>query len=835
MQSLHYRIPDQPTGYRLEPYGKGLWSVLEPVASTNLITNPSYEKALTGSVALSGSETLTRDNTKQRYGNWSLKVVTSTSSQRGMTLNNGGSGFSLTAGKTYTVSVEAWLAGGVPYRLYVTGPSSSTPGSLTITGQGRWMRYVLTFVPTATGGHNINFIKDASTSVVPWYLDGWQLEALPFATTYLDGDQRGYPEDYIDLNGLSKPSPYQWLGTPHASQSRRLETTRHGGREWTFDSLGLSVLAYTGAGISPMNVQDVSYYFGGGSFLRKTRTIRNLTIMVAIGASGLMSLDRQIAKAEQLFNNDDGHVTLQYQKSNLSPKIDIPVVYESGLESNRDNLYQERTALSFKHYLPIAERGNLSTQLNYSVDIPNANSIVMRETTGAWQSVGTGFSGTAGGGAGQSSINDVVRNVDGTYYFAGEFGTAGGTPIKGIAKWDGSTFTALSTGANNTVNDLALGPDGALYAGGNGGFGPSFISYLAKWDGTVWSSLGSVTGGQVRAVVFGPDGALYIGGDFTSVAGVANTARLAKYQGGAWSAVSSSTPNSTVRAIRIDNANNVYIGGSFTTIGGTSYNRLAVYDQTNATWSSLSTGVNDSVYALEFGPDNRLYIGGAFTDAGNAITVWNGSALQSLGTGVSYTSGTAIVQDIAIGADGRLYAAGQFNRIGSTALPDNMAEWFAGSWRPLDIDTPGASVSSITAFSDGRLFVGFFGGGTAKSAVTPVINYGPAEAYPLTTFYGPGQIFQLRNYTTDDVIYFSNLTLIDGEVATLDLSPGNVSFTSNLRGNLISYVASGSNLSTWALYPGSNNISSFMGGTTGANTAIYMQNSTSYNTATEAQ
>src|SRR5206468_9775503 len=50
-------------------------------------------------------------------------------------------------------------------------------------------------------------------------------------------------------------------------------------------------------------------------------------------------------------------------------------------------------------------------------------------------------------------------------YVGGGFTTAGGTPAKHIAKWNGSSWTALGSGVNDWVSALAVsGSD--LYAGG---------------------------------------------------------------------------------------------------------------------------------------------------------------------------------------------------------------------------------------------------------------------------------------------------------------------------------------------------------------------------------
>lgn len=61
---------------------------------------------------------------------------------------------------------------------------------------------------------------------------------------------------------------------------------------------------------------------------------------------------------------------------------------------------------------------------------------------------------------------------------------------------------------------LALGADGSLYAGWDGG--------VSRWDGANWTLLGEVTGNWpgVKSLAFDQDGNLYVSGSFTSISGV---------------------------------------------------------------------------------------------------------------------------------------------------------------------------------------------------------------------------------------------------------------------------------------------------------------------------
>jgi len=108
-------------------------------------------------------------------------------------------------------------------------------------------------------------------------------------------------------------------------------------------------------------------------------------------------------------------------------------------------------------------------------------------------------------------------------YTGGSFTTAGGIAARVIAKWNGSSWSALGSGLIGVnwpfVSALAVsGCD--LYVGGD--FTPAFNgsvgNNIAKWDGSSWSALGSGMNRPVNAlVVSGCD--LYAGGPFTIAGG----------------------------------------------------------------------------------------------------------------------------------------------------------------------------------------------------------------------------------------------------------------------------------------------------------------------------
>ncbi len=128
-----------------------------------------------------------------------------------------------------------------------------------------------------------------------------------------------------------------------------------------------------------------------------------------------------------------------------------------------------------------------------------------------WVSLGA-FPG-ANGNVSAAAVDD-----SGNLYIGGGFPQAGGLTVNYVARWNGSSWSAVGPGLNSTVNALAVS-EGTLYAGG--AFttaGGSAANYIAQWDGTNWSALGSGLGGSSPSVsaLAVSGGTLYAGGDFTT-------------------------------------------------------------------------------------------------------------------------------------------------------------------------------------------------------------------------------------------------------------------------------------------------------------------------------
>lgn len=787
-----------------------VWSVIVPIARTNLITNPSFETNTTGYTA--GAGTMSRSTEQQYHGTYSLKYVPSAAAFDSLFTT-----VDLTASTVYAVSCKFRGAANVPYQLLLTTTGAATLTQYDFLGTGRWQWIWMFWNETSTATRRIYVRKNNSTSTAAWYIDGVQAEACEtgnyFVTTYIDGDQQGLIPNQV-------PAPYFWNGTPHASTSGRSGLTRAGGRVIPFKRFQWILIAIIGLGLAPPENQSTEYaVLDGGQDQATRKPTRQFTLTGRFDARSYYALQANVSDLAQLLDRDyvaeSQRLKLRYQAMSgcrpIRDEAEVICKYQGGLEGNVDGHFARAAPITFVNYLPyVVSAGEEGVALDVQDSITNANAILQRSSSGVWSAMSTGMSI----GVGSPSVLAILRGLDGVLYAGGDYTGAGASGADYLAKWNGSSWAVVksATSINAQVNALALGPDGRLYVVGNftNADGIAAADFVTVYDpnANTYAALGTGTNGFTNAAKFAPDGSFYIGGAFTLAGGVANTVRIAKWDGSAWSALSTGA-NDTVYALAVGLDGSLYAGGDFTTIGGVSASRIAKWNGT--AWSALGTGMNGTVFSLLVGSDGTLYAGGSFTTAGgvtaNRIAKWNGTSWSTLGTGMN-----GAVQTLTLAPDRTLYAGGAFTTADGITLPDRFARWNGSAWVFPDVDLPGTSpVTAIYFLPDETLYIGFGDTGTATAAgQATATNNGTGYTYPTLIIKGPSsgtsRIYGITNYTTRRTIYL-NLTLSAGETAMMRFEPDNLSFTSDFQGDITGKILPGSHEADFVLQPGANLIS----------------------------
>ena len=348
------------------------------------------------------------------------------------------------------------------------------------------------------------------------------------------------------------------------------------------------------------------------------------------------------------------------------------------------------------------------------------SSFVARWNGTAWVGLGAGLSGSGGRSARAFATFDVGGGP--LLAVGGNFHTAGGvSPRLNVAAWNGTAWSGLANGVDNTVQALCAFDDGsgpALYAGGYFTLASGVpASRIARWNGSTWSSVGGGIDDAVHALVVHDDGsgpALYAGGWFTS-AGGAPAAHVARWNGTSWSAVSGGVDARVdVLAVHDDGSGvALYAGGGFTHAGGVPAARIARL--ANGAWSAVGTGFDDAVFALrsiDDGAGPALAAAGTFLAAGGVstrhIAVWRGTEWRPIETtGHAGTSGSidsATVVDE--GAGPRVLVGGSFSDAGFVRA-EGLAWWDGERWEA----TGAGLTSSSTAVPTARRLVRHDDGG----------------------------------------------------------------------------------------------------------------------------
>lgn len=434
--------------------------------------------------------------------------------------------------------------------------------------------------------------------------------------------------------------------------------------------------------------------------------------------------------------------------------VQTPVVYRGGLETIQVGSFD----LLLHSLDPYWTNTVQTTQsLTPWVELNPANYIVQRQSSG-WVQLGS-----IGGAV------YALLTAGSTLYAGGAFG---------VKSWDGTTWSTVGT-VGDTVNALLFSTSGTLYAGGSFG--------VKSWDGTTWSSLGALT--NVNALAFDKAGDLWAG-DGTDAREWNGTSWVATSFGGA------------VYALFYDGSF-MYAGG----VGGIK-RWLGAWSVPGSALGIWPAGT-PVVYAIARGPDGLLYIGGEFNRVGTEpvynVAKWTGQAWLPLGTGTA--SGLAIPTRALHWMGDELWAGGDFTVAGGQ-FTWYAARWTGSTWFLVDVNA-GQPVRAIGSLQ-GQVILGYAATSSGNRAGVTTVNYaGDVPVAPVLTITGPGRPYACINEGTGQVFYFTNIILATGEVLTVDF--GKRTIRSNRQvDSLLGRMVAGSNLATWRLVPGANQVSLYV-------------------------
>jgi hypothetical protein len=358
-------------------------------------------------------------------------------------------------------------------------------------------------------------------------------------------------------------------------------------------------------------------------------------------------------------------------------------------------------------------------------DVPASNIARFSLVTHQWYALGSGVN---------SRVYALALHGN-TLYVGGIFTQAGGKAAQGIAQYNTLTGQWSTVGGSvltptnaTKVSALTVDGYGNLYMGGHfTGVGGVSAMNVARWNGSTWSALGHGLGDntmEVYSLWASSSTDVYAGGNFTLFYVPYTSAGVAHWDGSGWNGLGGGTYNSTYRSVNavVVSGSQVYIGGDFTTVDDTSshaVNHFAIYNTGTSTWSTLGIGMDASIYALALDAAGHVYAGGQFNHADGMnmgkISVWNGSFWHTMTT----TSAPGMDNDVAaLYLQGNfLYAGGSFSVAGGY-VANNIARWDITNPGWLSLGSTVNSVISSVALSGHTLYAGgyFISAGGERAA-----------------------------------------------------------------------------------------------------------------------
>ncbi|MCA8952950.1 MAG: hypothetical protein KDE27_25795 [Planctomycetes bacterium] len=381
----------------------------------------------------------------------------------------------------------------------------------------------------------------------------------------------------------------------------------------------------------------------------------------------------------------------------------------------------------------------------------------------AWAPLGAGL-----GGSGGKRGNTLMLLPGGDLLVGGYFTSAGAVSVNGLARWDGTAWSAVggASGAGGEVFGLARDGSGGLIVGGllTIWVAGTQIHSIARWDGTSWAAIGSVSR-PVHAVAVANNGDIFAGTriETSTIPPVTTALGIARYDGVAWRRLNAGWAARVQDVAATRDGGLVAVGDGLDITGGGSH-QVARWN--GSTWTGLGNGPSGRVWRVLERYTGQIVVGG------DELEVWNGATWSLLGPTSPQGVGAMLESPngdlvVAVGGsfgrvlrwsgsgwsqlgptmhgsirclatlpNGDLVAGGDFDAIGGVPFR-GIARWRGAGWQDMDqgvqFNPSFGGVWSLATRPNGDLIVGgqFFVAGSV--AVDNVARWDGATWHALST------------------------------------------------------------------------------------------------------
>jgi trimeric autotransporter adhesin len=415
-------------------------------------------------------------------------------------------------------------------------------------------------------------------------------------------------------------------------------------------------------------------------------------------------------------------------------------------------------------------------EFNFAGGVPADN--VAKWNGQSWTALASGTSGPV------RALEVWDSGTGAALYAGGGFATAGGLAAASIARWDGAAWSALGSGVSgilygNSANALVLalesyttpGGASALYVGG--GFvaaGGVVANGIARYDGSTWSALGQGIGDlglgtqcgplRVQSLTVHDDGQgprLWAGGAFCAMNGFPAYGNVV-WDGVSWISHAFATPGVLVSPVvsmtTFDDGTGPKLYAAVNASAGGSPPPADIARWDGVSWSFVSGGDSGALYGtnalavFDDAGEPALFAGGAFLHKQSVVSAFVGR-YRRLTPQIAAHPQPAIVQE------GQPFAL-------SVAATGNGA--LAHQWRRDGVPIPGATSPAYA-----RAAATFADHGVYDCVVTDACSFATSRtaavrvetlALSMLQPFGPGSFLLTNSGGTANGAYFTALTFL---------------------------------------------------------------------------